>query len=384
MAGGKEEFMVLAATTSERAEVDGDWAVGLMSGTSMDGIDAALIRSDGVGAVAAAAFLSLPYDADLRRGLRSVLGGKGPVEAVARDLTLRHAEAVRRLLQEAGIAAAAVRVIGFHGHTILHRPQEGRTWQIGDGALLAAETGIDVVADLRGNDMVLGGEGAPLVPLYQAALAAGLERPLAVVNIGGVANVTWIGQGGIGAGEDEVLAFDTGPGNALIDDWVERHGGEPLDRDGAFARAGKVDAAVLERLLDNPYFARRPPKSLDRDDFTGDAVAGLSLEDGAATLTAFTAATIAGAAAHFPAPPRRWLVTGGGRHNPALMAALAERLDAPVEPVEAVGWRGDALEAEAFAYLALRSLAGLPLTLPTTTGVSRPASGGRLHKAGAS
>ncbi|MGF1627546.1 MAG: anhydro-N-acetylmuramic acid kinase [Alphaproteobacteria bacterium] len=376
--------MGLAATTSESPEAAGDWAIGLMSGTSMDGIDAALIRSDGAAAVAAAAFLSLPYDADLRRRLRSVLGGRGPVEAVARELTLRHAEAVRRLLREAGVAASAVRVIGFHGHTILHRPQEGRTWQIGDGALLAAETGIDVVADLRGNDVALGGEGAPLVPLYQAALAAELERPLAVVNIGGVANVTWIGQGGIGSAEDEVLAFDTGPGNALIDDWVERHGGEPLDRDGMLARAGKVDAAVLELLLDNPYFGRKPPKSLDRDDFTADAVAGLSLEDGAATLTAFTAATIAGAAAHFPAPPRRWLVTGGGRHNPTLMAALAERLDAPVEPVEAVGWRGDALEAEAFAWLALRSLAGLPLTLPTTTGVSRPASGGRLHKAGAS
>ena len=373
--------MALAEKTSAQPESAGDWAVGLMSGTSMDGIDAALIRSDGAGVVTAAAFLSQPYDAEMRRSLRSVLGGKGPVEAVARELTLRHAEAVRGLLTEAGVAAAAVRVVGFHGHTILHRPQEHRTWQIGDGALLAAETGIDVVADLRSNDMVLGGEGAPLVPLYQAALATELPRPLAVVNIGGVANVTWIGEGGIGAGEAEVLAFDTGPGNALINDWVERHSGEPLDRDGALARAGRVDAAALARLLDNPYFDRRPPKSLDRDDFTGDAVAGLTLEDGAATLTAFTAATIARAAEHFPAPVTRWLVTGGGRHNPTLMAALAGRLEAPVEPVEAVGWRGDALEAEAFAYLALRSLAGLPLTLPTTTGVSRPASGGQLHKA---
>jgi len=371
----------VAAKRGEMPEAAAAWAVGLMSGTSMDGIDAALIRSDGGGSVTAGGFLSLPYDAEMRRRLRAVLGGQGAVAEVERELTLRHAEAVRHLLDEAGLVPAAVRVVGFHGHTILHRPQERRTWQIGDGALLAAETGIDVVADLRSNDVALGGEGAPLVPLYQAALAAGLTRPLAVVNIGGVANVTWIGAGGIGDGEDKVLAFDTGPGNALINDWVERHNGEPLDRDGALAAAGKVDAAILAALLGNPYFERRPPKSLDRDDFTGEPVAGLPLEDGAATLTAFTAATIAGAAAHFPAPALRWLVTGGGRHNPTLMRQLAARLGVPVEPVEAVGWQGDALEAQAFAYLALRALAGLPLTLPTTTGVSRPATGGRLHRA---
>lgn len=374
--------MAMAAATGQQAETAGDWAIGLMSGTSMDGIDAALIRSDGGAAVAPAAFLSQPYDAEMRRQLRSVLGGKGPVEAVARALTLRHAEAVRRLLETAGVPASAVRVVGFHGHTILHRPQEHRTWQIGDGALLAAETGIDVVADLRSNDMALGGQGAPLVPLYQAALAADLPRPVAVVNIGGVANVTWIGEGEIGEGEAQVLAFDTGPGNALINDWVEQHGREPLDRDGALARAGKADPAVVSALLDNPYFGKKPPKSLDRDDFTGAAVAGLSLEDGAATLTAFTAESIALAARHFPQPAGRWLITGGGRHNSTLMAALSQAVGVSVEPVEAVGWQGDALEAQAFAWLALRSLAGLPLTLPTTTGVRRPASGGQLHKAG--
>ncbi len=352
------------------------WALGLMSGTSLDGIDAALIRSDGIQSVTAGASVSLPYDPEMRRRLRSVAGGAGPVAEVEREVTLRHAEAVRRLLAEAGVDPAEVRVIGFHGHTILHRPQEGRTWQIGDGALLAAETGIDVVADLRSNDVAQGGEGAPLVPLFQAALAAALARPLAVVNIGGVANVTWIG-----ATEGQVLAFDTGPGNALINDWVERHGRDALDLDGALAGAGQVDEALLARLLDNPYFDRLPPKSLDRDDFSSAPVEGLSLEDGAATLTAFTAATIAKAEVHFPAPARRWLITGGGRHNPTLMAALAARVEAPVEPVEAVGWQGDALEAQAFAYLALRSLAGLPLTLPTTTGVSRAASGGCLHKA---
>jgi anhydro-N-acetylmuramic acid kinase len=369
--------MVKAMAERNRA---GDWALGLMSGTSLDGIDAALIRSDGAAVFEAGAFLSRPYDSGLRARLRSVLGGRGPVEEVARELTLRHGEVVRELLAAAQLAPEAVRIIGFHGHTILHRPQEGRTWQIGDGDLLAAETGIDVVADLRGNDVALGGEGAPLVPLYQAALAAPLERPVAVVNIGGVANVTWIGAGALDR-EDQVMAFDTGPGNALINDWVERHSGEPLDRDGRLAGAGRADAAVLGRLQENAYFDRRPPKSLDRDDFSSEACTGLSLEDGAATLTAFTAATIARAADHFPQPVRRWLITGGGRHNPTLMAALAGLVEGEVAPVEAVGWQGDALEAQAFAFLALRSLGGLPLTLPTTTGVSRPASGGRLHRA---
>ncbi|GAB4393446.1 MAG: anhydro-N-acetylmuramic acid kinase [Kiloniellaceae bacterium] len=372
----REVAAMATASAKGSRQDDLPWALGLMSGTSLDGIDAALIRSDGGHQVEMGPFVSQPYDAEMRRRLRAVLGGRGAVEEVARELTLRHAEAVRQLLKQAGLAPAEVRVIGFHGHTILHRPQEGRTWQIGDGALLAAETGIDVVADLRGNDVALGGEGAPLVPLYQAALAAELERPLAVVNIGGVANVAWIGDG-----ENEVLAFDTGPGNALINDWVEQHGGDPLDRDGALARAGKIDAALLARLLDNPYFGRTPPKSLDRDDFSAAPAEGLSLEDGAATLTAFTAATIARAAEHFPAPARCWLITGGGRHNPTLMAMLAEELSAPVAPVEAVGWQGDAMEAQAFAYLALRSLEGRPITLPTTTGVSRPASGGELHRA---
>ena len=348
------------------------WALGLMSGTSLDGIDAALIRSDGRSRVQFGASVSLPYDGDLRTRLRALAGGQGPVEAVERDLTLRHAEAVRALLEKAALSPGDIEVVGFHGHTILHRPEEGRTWQIGDGNLLAAETGIDVVCDMRSEDVARGGEGAPLVPLYQAALAAELPRPLAVVNLGGVGNVTWIGQG-----QEAILAFDTGPGNALINDWVESHSGEPLDRDGALAGSGQIDDAVLQDLLDNPYFDREPPKSLDRDDFSTAKVQPLSVPDGAATLTAFTAAAVARAAAFFPQPVSRWLITGGGRHNPVLMAALAARLGAPVDPVEAVGWQGDVLEAQAFAYLALRSLAGLPLTLPGTTGVSEPVTGGR-------
>ena len=214
-----------------------------------------------------------------------------------------------------------------------------------------------------------------MAPLYHLARAAGLERPLAVLNIGGVANATWIGRG-----EQDVIAFDCGPGNALINDWVEQHTGQALDRDGVLAARGRVQETVLGRLLDNPYFAKPAPKSLDRDDFAAGPVAGLSLEDGAATLTAFTAAAIARGLVLMPAAPRRWLVTGGGRKNPTLMAALKARLGVPVDPVEAAGWNGDSLEAEAFAYLAVRSLAGAALSLPTTTGVREAASGGQLYR----
>jgi anhydro-N-acetylmuramic acid kinase len=229
-----------------------------------------------------------------------------------------------------------------------------------------------VVADFRSADVAAGGEGAPLAPLFHATLAATLPKPLAILNIGGVANVTWVGEG------TEILAFDTGPGNALVDDWVSWHTGAAADIDGALARAGRVSAAHVARLLAAPFFDRQPPKSLDRDDFGEVVPTGLSLEDGAATLTEMTAAAVAAATRHFPAPAHEWLVTGGGRYNPALMDALCRLLDVAVRPVEAVGWDGDALEAQAFAYLAVRSVEGLPLSLPSTTGVARPTGGGRL------
>ncbi|HUN45766.1 MAG TPA: anhydro-N-acetylmuramic acid kinase [Stellaceae bacterium] len=349
-------------------------ALGLMSGTSLDGIDVAFIETDGRAHVVPGPALTFPYDEGLRARLRSVLGGTGPVAEVERELTDAHAAAVEAFL--ARHALRPVDVVGFHGHTILHRPQERRTWQIGDGARLAARLGIDVVCDFRSADVAAGGEGAPLVPVFQAGLAAALERPLAVLNLGGVGNVTWLG-----AGEGELLAFDTGPGNALVDDWVLRHTGQPYDAEGALARAGKADGAWVERFLAHPFFARRPPKSLDRDDFRPFVPAAMSAEDGAATLTAMTAAAVAAACRHFPAPPRRWLVTGGGRRNPAIMAALEAALSLPVEPVEAVGWDGDSLEAQAFGYLAVRSLDGLPLSFPTTTGVPAPMPGGRRFPA---
>ncbi|MGE5516726.1 MAG: anhydro-N-acetylmuramic acid kinase [Bacteroidota bacterium] len=352
-------------------------AIGLMSGTSLDGVDAAVAVTDGIAVERLGAALTRPYGADTRARLRAVLGGEGAVAEVEAEITHIHAEVVAELLAQAGLTADEVDVIGFHGHTILHRPDQRRTWQIGDGALLARLTGIPVVHDFRTDDVQAGGQGAPLVPVFHRALAAGVERPLAVLNLGGVGNVTWIGA------DDTLLAFDTGPGNALLDDWALAHTGKPVDEDGALARAGTADAARVAAFADHSYFAQVPPKSLDRDDFRQLAqhlVAGMAPADGAATLAAFTARSVARSAEHFPRPVRRWLVCGGGRHNPAVMAALSAELAVPVEPVENVGWDGDALEAQAFAYLAVRSMRGLPLTFPETTGGPHPSTGGRLHQ----
>ena len=348
-------------------------AIGLMSGTSRDGIDVAFVETDGMTHVVPGPAMTVPYSPDFRERLQGVLGGIGPVAEVEAELTRLHGDAVGHFL--ARHPDIAVDVVGMHGHTILHRPAERRTWQLGDGAGLAHRLGIDIVADFRSADVAAGGEGAPLAPLYHAALAAALPKPLAVLNLGGVGNVTWIGEG------DAILAFDTGPGNALIDDLVRRHTGAAADLDGMIAAAGSASQAHVQRFLEHSYFARKPPKSLDRDDFAAAVPEDLSLQDGAATLTEMTAAAVAAARAQFPSAVREWLVCGGGRRNPVLMAALSRRLDASVRPVEAAGWNGDALEAQAFAYLAVRSLKGLPLSLPTTTGVPRPLPGGRLFGA---
>ncbi|HTQ12808.1 MAG TPA: anhydro-N-acetylmuramic acid kinase [Rhizomicrobium sp.] len=360
--------------------------MGLMSGTSLDGIDAALVETDGEDVAVPGATLAVPYDAETRAMLRASLdearnvaeGAPVPwsIREAERRLTEAHAGAVKALLAKAGLAARDVALIGFHGQTILHRPAARWTWQIGDGALLARLTGIDVVNDFRSADVKAGGQGAPLVPLYHAALvreAGRYEKPVVLVNIGGVANVTYVGA-------DDILAFDTGPGNAPIDDWAMAHTRKPVDEHGALARAGKVDHAILAAMLAHDFFAAVPPKSLDRLDFTAEAVRGLSPEDGAATLTAFTAAAIAKARAHFPQMPNTWIVMGGGRLNPVLMAELRARVNAPVLSAEDAGWRGDFIEAEAFAYLAARSVRGLPLSLPTTTGVREPMTGGRVHR----
>ena len=349
-------------------------AIGLMSGTSLDGVDAAWLESDGerIGRLGPA--LTLPYDDALRADLRRLLEAAptlAPDDVLLLDVqarvTARHEEAVRALATPADI-------VGLHGQTILHRPEQHRTWQIGDAGGLARAVGMRVAHDFRSADVAAGGEGAPLAPAYHAALAQGMAKPLAVLNIGGVANVTFLGAGG------ELLACDTGPGNGPLDDWVARHTGAAFDRDGALAGAGRADAAVLARLLADPYLVRPAPKSLDRLDFAralaASGLAALSPADGAATLVAFTAEAVA--RTPLPATPRRWLVSGGGRRNPALMAALRARLGVPVDAVEAVGWDGDALEAQCFGFLAVRVVRQMPLSFPGTTGVPRPLPGGRV------
>jgi anhydro-N-acetylmuramic acid kinase len=349
-------------------------AIGLMSGTSLDGIDAALVETDGEARFSAGPSLTLPYEEGFRTRLRGILGEQGgaaAIGAVEQELTQLHHQAVETLMQRHGIAG--IDVVGFHGHTILHRPEAGRTRQIGDGALLARRLGTPVVSDFRSADVAAGGQGAPFAPAWHRALAGTLERPLAVLNLGGVANVTWIGPG-----ETEILAFDTGPANALIDDFVARRLGLSPDAGGALAAAGRVDEALLTGLMQDPYFDLAPPKSLDRNHFHALAreVDRLGDEDGAATLAAFTIEATAAALRHVAVLPARWLVCGGGRHNLTLMQALATRLGVKVEAIEAIGYDGDVIEAQCFAYLALRSRRNLPLSLPTTTGAPRPMPGG--------
>jgi anhydro-N-acetylmuramic acid kinase len=353
---------------------DSIWAIGLMSGTSGDGIDAALLKTDGARIVEVGPGIGEAYDPAFQARLKSAYGHWDPPAGLERELTERHAVLVLRLIAQAGMSPSAIGVIGFHGQTILHEPERHRTRQIGDGALLAERTGIPVVNDFRSADMAAGGEGAPFAPVYHRALAAGLEKPVAMLNVGGVSNVTWIGE------DDALIAFDTGPGNALIDDWMLRHTGVPVDRDGALAKSGKVDEAAILHFLENPYLKRPAPKSLDRDAFKGFSLGEMNAADGAATLTAITAASIAAGVACLPTAPKRWLVCGGGRHNPALMEALRARIGAAVDPIEAIGWDGDLIEAQAFAFMAVRSLNHLPLSFPGTTGVKQPVTGGVFHR----
>lgn len=363
-------------------------AIGLMSGTSYDGVDVALINTDGeeIGRVGPTGYRAYGEDerALLRRAIAAAvnLGDRAerpPFLAEAEALvTAVHAEAVEAFLTANGMSARAVAVIGFHGQTVLHQPERRLTVQLGDGNALARRLGIPVVHDFRAADVAAGGEGAPLVPVFHRALVRMLDRPhpIGVVNLGGVANVTFIDGG------REVIACDTGPGNALIDDFLRLRTGEPHDSDGRTAAAGRVDEAAVARVLAHPFFARRPPKSLDRNAFVQwvaaeGGLAAKSTEDGAATLTAITVAALAGTVAVLPRAPQSWIMAGGGTRNPTLMRMLTARLaPARVETADAVGWSVDALEAQAFAYLAVRTLNGLPLTFPTTTGVPRPMTGG--------
>ena len=363
-------------------------AIGLMSGTSLDGVDVALIETDGERVTALGPTGYRPY-ADAERDLlrRALADGARLADRAARPgvlaeaeafITAAHAETVERFLAEERIDRAGVEVVGFHGQTVLHKPAARLTVQIGDGPALARRLGLAVAYDFRAADVAAGGQGAPLVPAFHQAMARDLARPhpIAVLNVGGVANVTWVDGG-------DPIACDTGPGNALIDDFMRARTGAPLDRDGDEAAKGRVHEDFVARVLANAFFGLPCPKSLDRNAF---AFANLDLPefstaDGAATLSALTAASVARVVPHLPSPPRAWIVSGGGARNPTLMRMLAERLaPATVETADAAGWSADALEAQAFAYLAVRALRGLPLTFPKTTGVPAPMPGGVVAK----
>ncbi len=364
-------------------------AIGLMSGTSQDGVDVALLDTDGEAIAQFGATACRPYTIAERTLLRRATAAAVHLtERTARpDVVARaeqlvndaHAEAVQTFLAANALDPANVAAVGFHGQTLLHRPERGLTVQIGDGRALAARLGIAVVYDFRAADVAAGGQGAPLAPIFHRALVRRLGRaaPVAVLNIGGVANVTYIDG-------EQLIGCDTGPGNALLDDFLRLRTGQPLDVDGRTAAAGAVDEAMIARLLRHPFFAKPPPKSLDRNDFrgfVGDVLDGIGVEDGAATLTALTAAAAARIVAHLPRAPASWIVAGGGARNPTLMAMLAERLKpARIESAHDAGWSIDSLEAQAFAYLAVRSLRGLPITFPTTTGAPRPLTGGVVAK----
>ncbi|MBL4789970.1 MAG: anhydro-N-acetylmuramic acid kinase [Kordiimonadaceae bacterium] len=365
--------------------------IGLMSGTSMDGVDAAMIYTDGVRIERIGPSLTLAYPTEVRERIREglnlaggcVKGGPVPelIKGLESELTDWHGHAIEELLSVTGQKAADVDLVGFHGQTLTHRPDKGWTWQIGDGGRLAGYTGIPVVNDFRTADVEAGGEGAPLVPLYHAALLMRERRhdTVAILNIGGVANVSWVS---FAESEDnpQMVSFDTGPGNAIIDDWAQIHTGKPCDEDGVLAARGISHEEVVMGMMASPYFDEKPPKTLDRDDFNMQSVRGLSPEDGAATLTDFIVESMVSAQSYFPRPPEAWYVCGGGRHNLTLMRRLRRRLPVLVDPVEVLGWRGDALEAEAFAFLAARSVRGLPTSLPGTTGCKEPVMGGVLHK----
>ena len=363
-------------------------SIGLMSGTSMDGIDVALLRTDGETIVERGPFLGMAYDPAFRTRLKQALADAvditkrdqrpGSLPAVERELTIRHADAVSVFLKTHGLRPEDIDIIGFHGQTVLHRPDDGLTVQIGDGALLAAETGISVVYDMRANDMAHGGQGAPLVPAYHAALAAAWGASgdtTCFVNIGGISNLTAISPDGA------IRAFDSGPGNTLIDQWVESEAGIPYDQGGRIASEGAVIQTLAARYLEHPFFTASSRRSLDRNDFRPPVAGEADLADGARTLAHVAAAAIIRSAMHLEHFPERFIICGGGRLNGVIMQDLADMAaarQASVLTAEAAGLDGDAMEAEAWAYLAVRSLKGLPLTFPGTTGVAKPVSGGVL------
>lgn len=361
-----------------------------MTGTSLDACDMAILETDGdaIAAFGPAGERKLSEEtrelalAATEAALKWERGTPEPdvFAATALAVAKEHFEAAEAFLAQNKLGWGDIDLMGMHGQTVLHeRPQEGhvgRTVQLGDAQWLADATGVPVAHDFRTADVAAGGEGAPLAPIYHLARAkaAGLAAPLAILNVGGVANVTFW------AGGEDIAAFDTGPGNGMIDLLMQSRGAGRYDPDGKYASVGQVDETVLTGLLAHPYFQAPPPKSLDRYDFSLEPLERVRLEDAAATLVAFTAETVKLAFEVMGGSPTELIVCGGGRHNPVLMQAFAERLAVPVATAEDHGWRGDSIEAEAFAYLAARTAAGLPISFPKTTGVAAPMTGGRIAR----
>ncbi len=361
--------------------------LGMMSGTSLDGIDVAALDTDGLQQITAGPSEFFAYGDQDRQSLRAALAcaqalstadlrqpqaWPAPLRLAAELVTQRHIEAARAFLAK---HHTKPQLIGFHGQTVTHRPSEAMTLQIGDAASLAKALGVDVVGDFRSNDMRAGGQGAPLVPLFHAALLGAIEPPIGVVNLGGIANLTWLN------GDGDILAFDTGPANALIDDWVWQKTGKAFDANGELAAQGEVDEPALQALMSDDYFSQAAPKSLDRLSFNLEPVAALSAEAGAATLTAFSAVSLAAGVQQCPQKPSRLVLCGGGRHNAHLRRCIEVACACEVQMCDDLGWDGDALEAQAFGWLGVRAQAGLALSLPQTTGASGPTTGGVVFKA---
>lgn len=350
----------------------------------MDGVDVALIETDGETVSRFGAYLAREYSPTERHILRGAVNAAkemtdrtarpAPIADAEKLLTEIHVKTIDALLQQAGVHPSGVDVVGFHGQTILHRPERRLTVQIGDGELLARRLKIPVVYDFRAADVAAGGQGAPLVPAFHRALLRAFDDgPIVVVNIGGVANVTYID------GNAEPIAFDTGPGNAPMDELMLSRSGKPMDEGGAVAASGVADASLIAAALAHKFFALDPPKSLDRADFERFDLNALSLPDALATAAGIIASSIALSRKHFPKEPKRWIIAGGGARNPTLVKLLREKLaPARVQTAEEIGWQSSAVEAQAFAFLAVRSIKNLPLSFPKTTGVSAPMTGGVL------
>ena len=353
-------------------------AIGLMSGTAMDGIDAALIETDGYDYIKPIAFETIAHDENLRIQLRNCLNKTkrtSDVIEAEKQFILSQIPIINKLIKDINLLKQNIDIIGFHGQTIHHDPAQKITIQLGDGQLLADEMGIDVVYDFRANDMKNDGQGAPFLPVYHRALIknSNIKLPIVILNLGGVGNITYID-------DDTMIAFDTGPANAMIDDWIITNTGKNFDEDGAIAASGKADQATIDSFLSLDYFKKPYPKSLDRNDFKSISVEGMNLENGAATLTEMTIQSVAQGIQLCPKTPTAIYATGGGRHNTYMMKRISQTTNIPAHNIDVLGWNGDAVESQGFAYMAVRTLLNEPISYPTTTGCNAPCVGGKLAK----